>query len=125
VSLTPPLVLVCIAHTASAHDDVVAADRFGVSVLGEGQGWIAEQFARHGVDRFAGVPTLAESAGGIPLVEGALVHLVCRRHTTHVAGDHTILIGEVELGSTQPGRPLVHFARRLGGFAVNGKSPAG
>ncbi len=117
VSLTPPLVLVCIAHTASAHDDVVAADEFSVSVLGEGQGWIAEQFARHGVDRFAGVPLRADSAEGVPLIEGALVHLECRRHATHVAGDHTILIGEVERGSTKPGRPLVHFARRLGGFS--------
>jgi flavin reductase (DIM6/NTAB) family NADH-FMN oxidoreductase RutF len=120
VSLTPPLVLVCIAHTASAHDDVVAAVEFGVSVLGEGQGWIAEQFARHGVDRFAGVPLRADRAEGVPLIDGALVHLECRRHATHLAGDHTILIGEVERGSTQPGRPLVHFARRLGGFARSG-----
>jgi flavin reductase ActVB len=125
VSLAPPLVLVCIAHTASAHDDVVAADRFGVSVLGEGQEWIAEQFARHGVDRFGGVPLRAESAGGVPFIEGALVHLDCGRHATYVAGDHTILIGEVQRGSTQPGRPLVHFARRLGGFALSGTSRAG
>jgi flavin reductase (DIM6/NTAB) family NADH-FMN oxidoreductase RutF len=118
VSLAPPLVLVCIAHTASAHDAVVAAEKFGVSVLGEGQGWIAEQFARHGVDRFAGVPLQADVASDVPLIDGALVHLECRRHVTHTAGDHTILIGEVQRGATASGRPLVHFARRLGGFVA-------
>jgi flavin reductase ActVB len=118
VSLVPPLVLVCIAHTASAHDAVVAAQSFGVSVLGEGQGWIAEQFARHGVDRFDGVPLRVEDSGGVPLIDGALVQLECRRHVTHTAGDHTILIGEVQRGVTRSGRPLVHFARRLGGFVA-------
>jgi flavin reductase (DIM6/NTAB) family NADH-FMN oxidoreductase RutF len=128
VSLAPPLVLVCIAKTASAHDAVVAAEQFGVSVLGEGQGWIAEQFARHGVDRFQGVPLREDAVGGVPFIDGALVHLECRRHVTHTAGDHTILIGEVQRGSTLSGRPLVHFARRLGGFvaqnAPRASSPA-
>jgi flavin reductase ActVB len=116
VSLNPPLILVCIAHTASAHDAVVAAERFGVSVLGERQGWIAEQFARHGIDRFDGVALRADNGASVPLIDGALVHLDCRRHATHTAGDHTILIGEVDWGSTASGRPLVHFARRLGAF---------
>jgi flavin reductase (DIM6/NTAB) family NADH-FMN oxidoreductase RutF len=128
VSLAPPLVLVCVAHTASAHDAVVAAEQFGVSVLGEAQGWIAEQFARHGIDRFQGIPLRAGDGGGVPFIDGALVHLECRRHVTHTAGDHTILIGEVLRGSTLTGRPLVHFARRLGGFtpqnAPRSASPA-
>jgi flavin reductase ActVB len=117
VSLEPPLVLVCIAHTASAHDAVVAAERFGVSVLSEQQGWIAEQFARHGIDRFDGVPLRADNGASVPFIEGALVHLECRRHSLHTVGDHTILIGQVESGSTTTGRPLVHFARRLGAFS--------
>ncbi len=132
VSLAPPLVLVCIAHTASAHDAVVAAERFGVSVLGERQGWIAEQFARHGIDRFEGVGLRAANGAGVPLIAGAVVNLECRRHATHTAGDHTILIGEVERGSTEPGGPLVHFARSLGGFvaenaprAAQGGAPEG
>jgi flavin reductase (DIM6/NTAB) family NADH-FMN oxidoreductase RutF len=117
VSLEPPLVLVCIAHTASAHDAVVAADRFGVSVLAERQGWIAEQFARHGIDRFDGVPLHTDNGASVPFIDGALVHLECRRHATHTAGDHTILIGQVEGGATMTGRPLVHFGRRLGAFS--------
>jgi flavin reductase ActVB len=119
VSLAPPLVLVCIAKTASAHDAVVCADHFGVSILTERQAWIAEQFARSGIDRFRDVPLRDSSATGrVPLVAGALVQLECVRETTHEAGDHTILLGRVLAGRVEDGRPLVHFARRFGGFVA-------
>jgi flavin reductase (DIM6/NTAB) family NADH-FMN oxidoreductase RutF len=86
VSLAPPLVLVCVAGRASAHDVVVAADAFGVNVLSERQQWVAEQFARSGVDRFERVPLRAEHPGGVPLVEGAIVHLGCRRYAAQRGG---------------------------------------
>ncbi len=117
VSLTPPLILVCVAKTASAYDGVVGAELFGVSVLGEAQRWIAERFATSGVDRFAGVSVLAGPVASAPLIDGALAHLECRPHARHDAGDHTLLIGEVLGASTTVGRPLLHFARRFGAFA--------
>jgi flavin reductase (DIM6/NTAB) family NADH-FMN oxidoreductase RutF len=117
VSLTPPLILVCVAKTASAYDGVVGAELFGVSVLGEGQRWIAERFATSGVDRFAGVSVLAGAVTSAPLIDGALAHLECRPHARHDAGDHTLLVGEVLSASTTVGRPLLHFARRFGAFA--------
>ena len=113
-SLTPPLVLVCVGKSASAHDGVVSAERFGVSVLCDGQEWIAEQFARSGIDRFRDV---ALRPGGVPLVEGALVQLECRRHARYDAGDHTILLGQALDGFICAARPLVRFARRFGSFA--------
>jgi flavin reductase (DIM6/NTAB) family NADH-FMN oxidoreductase RutF len=117
VSLTPPLILVCVAKTASAYDGVVGAELFAVSVLGEGQRWIAERFATSGVDRFAGVSVLAGPVTSAPLIDGALAHLECRPHARHDAGDHTLLVGEVLSASTTVGRPLLHFARRFGAFA--------
>jgi flavin reductase ActVB len=113
VSLAPPLVLVCVAKRASAHDGVVGAESFGISVLSDQQAPLAEQFARSGVDRFRGV---ALRPGRVPLVEGALVHLECRRHASHEGGDHTILLGEVVHAAVAAGHPLVHFARRFGVF---------
>jgi flavin reductase (DIM6/NTAB) family NADH-FMN oxidoreductase RutF len=118
LSLTPPLILVCISKTASAFEGVVGADRFGVSVLGEGQGWIAEQFARSGIDRFRDVPLSGEPATTVPLIEGALARLECHRHAQHDAGDHTILIGRVAFASVGAGLPLVHFRRRFGAFVA-------
>jgi flavin reductase (DIM6/NTAB) family NADH-FMN oxidoreductase RutF len=112
-SLAPPLVLVCVGKSASAHEGVVGAALFGVSVLGDRQAWIAEQFARSGTDRFCDV---ALRPGRTPLVEGALVQLECRRYGQYEAGDHTILLGEVVAGAVVSGRPLVRFARRFGVF---------
>jgi flavin reductase ActVB len=116
VSLSPPLVLVCVARTASAHDAVVGGVHFGVSVLDEHRSWIASQFARSNVDRFSDVPLSLPAPTGVPLIEGAIAHLQCRRHARHDAGDHTILVGEVVAASVASGRPLVHFARRFGHF---------
>jgi flavin reductase ActVB len=115
VSLEPPLVLICVAKTASAYDVITVAPTFGVSVLEASQGWIASQFARQGVDRFAGVGLRPGAA--VPLVDGALAQLECERHGLHEAGDHTILIGSVTEAHFTAGAPLVHYARTFGGFS--------
>jgi flavin reductase ActVB len=117
VSLAPPLILVCVAHTASAYDGVVGSELFGVSVLREDQLGLAERFATSGIDRFAGVSVRPGPAASVPLIEGALAHLECRPHARHEAGDHTLLVGEVLSATTVTGKPLVHFARRFGAFA--------
>lgn len=116
LSLAPPLILVCVAKNASAYGGVVGAERFGVSVLADNQRWIAEQFARSGVDRFRDVPVVAEPSVTVPLIEGAIARLECHYHAQHDAGDHTILIGRVASASTGAGQPLLHFCRRFGGF---------
>ena len=90
---------------------------FGVSILSERQGWLATQFATSGIDRFESVTLRAEGSERPPLIDGALVHLQCRRHATHDAGDHTIVVGLVLDGSVAAGPPLVHFVRHFGGFA--------
>ena len=117
VSMAPPLVLVCVAHTASAFDAIVAAEHVGISVLAEAQAWIATQFARHGGDKFGGVPLVPGRR--VPLVEGALAHIEGRKHARHEAGDHTIFLFEVVDVRSEPGRPLLHFARRLGGLGAD------
>lgn len=114
VSLDPPLVLFCVAKTASAYAAIMAAPLFGISILEEGQAGIATQFARQGVDRFAGVALKAGTR--VPLIEGALAQLECRPHVLHDAGDHTIVIGEVLEAAWASGEPLLHHARRFGGF---------
>jgi flavin reductase (DIM6/NTAB) family NADH-FMN oxidoreductase RutF len=111
VSLTPPLVLVCVGRHASVHEGIIGAEHFGVSVLSDRQGWIAEQFACSGIDRFHNV---ALRPGRVPAIDGALARLECRRHALFDAGDHTIVVGEVLAGSVAPGKPLVHFSRHLG-----------
>lgn len=119
VSLAPPLVLVCIDNGASAHDAVIAGEHFGISILSVGQAWVATQFARSNIDRFHGVPLREPPEGGrwrAPFIEGALAHLECRKHSRHVEGDHTILIGRVLAADAHVGRPLLHYGRQFGAF---------
>jgi flavin reductase ActVB len=127
VSLSPPLVLVCVSHTASAHDGFVHAELFAVNVLAQGQVWIAEQFARKNVDRFEGVPLVV--GGRAPLIEGAIAHLECRPHSRIEAGDHTVVFGEVleaQVHANAAGKrgPLLYYARRFAGLEREGAAPA-
>jgi flavin reductase ActVB len=115
VSLDPPLVLVCVGKTASAYGGVMAAARFGISVLQDKQAWLARQFARSG-DRFAGVPLVEDQ--GVPWIAGALAQLECAPHAGHEAGDHVILVGEVVAVRVASGKPLVHYGRGFGGLEM-------
>jgi flavin reductase ActVB len=116
VSLEPPLILVCVARRGRAHDAVVEADHFGISVLAESQEWIAAQCAGPLGERFVGIPLSRGIREAALLVEGAVVQMECHRYAAHPAGDHTILIGttlRIMLGSEPP---LVRFARTFGTF---------
>lgn len=115
LSLTPPLVLVSVDNRSPAHEGFEASGVFGVSVLAEGQEEWSRRFSSPVPDKFAGA-TLVEGAHGVVLVPGALVHIECRVHAHHEAGDHRIYLGEVLSLEVTPGRPLVYHAgayRRL------------
>jgi flavin reductase (DIM6/NTAB) family NADH-FMN oxidoreductase RutF len=89
VSMDPPLVLVSVARSATAHDEL--PDRpFTINVLGAEQ----QALALH----FAGRPQLDPvwlETGTAPRLAGALAHFECRPWRTCEAGDHTLHIGEV------------------------------
>ncbi len=113
VSLEPPLVLVCVAHQASTHAVLMREDRFGVSVLSSAQEPLSRRFADLDSDRFEGIGyTRGES--GVVLLDDALAHLECRIVQRHDAGDHTIVVGEVERAEAHQHRPLLYYR---GGYA--------
>jgi flavin reductase (DIM6/NTAB) family NADH-FMN oxidoreductase RutF len=110
LSLEPPLVGVAIDHQAAMHELLRRAGGFALSLLAQGQDWLAQHFAR-------GVPPIAlwhgiasrEGAAGAPLLVGAIGWLECRLAAEHAVGDHTLFVGEVlsvELGENAP--PLIH-----------------
>ena len=110
VSLEPPLVLVCVDHRSEAHVGFRHAGLFGISILAEGQEEVSRRFAVGGAAKFKGLE-LATGSTGVPLIPGALAHLECRVSGTHVAGDHTIYVGEVLSVGVHPGRPLLYHDR--------------
>jgi flavin reductase (DIM6/NTAB) family NADH-FMN oxidoreductase RutF len=108
VSLTPPLMLVCVDRTREIHDVLERSPHFAFSVLAHHQEALARRFAETAGDRFDGIAT-RDGPHGVPLVEGAIAHIACARHAVVPAGDHTVFIGLVEAGAAGPGAPLGYF----------------
>jgi flavin reductase (DIM6/NTAB) family NADH-FMN oxidoreductase RutF len=108
VSLTPPLVSVCIEESATLHGLLAGAPLFALNVLAESQEELSRRFAGPGAAPFDGVGYRTSERGMI-LLDGAIAHIECRREATHTAGDHTVLIGRVIGGDAHDSRPLLYF----------------
>ena len=122
LSLDPPLVLVCLAHTSSSFAAFDSCTEFAVSILGAEQAEVARRFATSGADKFA--------AGGhepspafLPVVADAPVQLDCRLHARHRAGDHTIMIGRVSGVRLAAGEPLIYYDRDFRTVAIRPRQP--
>ncbi len=108
VSLSPPLVLICVDKKASVHEHFLSAAAYTVHVLGEEQRHLSERFAAPLNNRFAGLDwSLTES--GAPLIAGCLATLECRMQKVIDGGDHTIFLGAVVQTACREGRPLLYF----------------
>ncbi|WP_421697821.1 alpha/beta fold hydrolase [Ancylobacter sp.] len=105
VSLDPPLILVCLAKTASSFPVFSAADHFAVSVLAAEQKDVSALFASKSPDKFSGAPWQLGPAGS-PVITGAAAWFDCTRHEVVEAGDHVILIGHVRGFGTHDVAPL-------------------
>jgi flavin reductase (DIM6/NTAB) family NADH-FMN oxidoreductase RutF len=109
VSLSPPLVLVCIDKQTSILGYFDIGTRFGINVLDESQKELSTCFARRGGDRFEGV-AWSPGVTGAPLFPETLATMECA--VTHMveAGDHVVVIGEA-LHATwrDDGLPLIYF----------------
>ena len=116
VSLSPPLISVCVDREAELHDVIVRAPEFVVNVLASPQEALARRFSDKHEDRFDGIGYRL-SPDGLILLDGALAHLVCERFAEYPGGDHTIILGRVVGGATSDGRPLLYYR---GGYAALG-----
>ena len=99
VSLSPPLVLVCLDHDTTAHELIDGGvDTFAISILAGDQRHLGEHFADiDPLDRdpFETEATRTEHTGAPIFTEG-LAYLDCTVRTAHPEGDHTIYVGAVE-----------------------------
>lgn len=112
VSLDPPLISVCVDQHAHLLPLLKEKRAFGVNVLKEDQQKLSEFFA------CADQPQNEEAqldvhfhwtADNVPLMDNVLCQVACRLHSTHVAGDHTIVVGGVLSATLYPGKPLLFF----------------
>ncbi|MDH3222504.1 MAG: flavin reductase family protein [Gemmatimonadota bacterium] len=116
VSLTPPLVLVCLSESSASLDVIQGTGGFAINLLGSGDSELASCFAyAEAEDRFQGVP-LRSGRTGVPLLEGSIAWLECRVHQTFTAGDHVVVVGGVLEVGVGDGDPLIYHCgeyRRL------------
>lgn len=89
VSMDPPLVLVSIARSTKAHDEL--ADRpFTVNILGAEQ----RQLALHFAGKPSNDPVWVEGPVA-PRLSNVLAYFECKPWAAYDGGDHTLYLGEV------------------------------
>lgn len=119
VSLTPPLILVCVAHNAQSFPSLEASKGFAVNILASAQEALSNRFASSvgsAPEKFEGIAHTPGSLG-YPVLEGALAHLECVTVHTYPGGDHTIFVGQVEAAQCQGDsdiEPLLYYRGRYG-----------
>lgn len=115
VSLSPPLILICVNKAAHSHDALRRAATFAVNILSEQQEALSNRFADPELtqaQRFAGLACDA-SALKLPVLPGIIGYMDCRRFKTYDGGDHTIILGEVfEMRLFAENAPLLCFNRQ-------------
>jgi flavin reductase (DIM6/NTAB) family NADH-FMN oxidoreductase RutF len=93
VSLEPPLVLFCPAHTSRSWPLIRESGSFCVNVLADDQEDLCARFATTGADKFADLAWHQTPWG--PSLDGVLSTVMCDIQDVHLAGDHDIVVGHV------------------------------
>jgi flavin-dependent trigonelline monooxygenase, reductase component len=119
VSLCPPLILICLAHTIRMIEPFRRCKYFGITVLAEDQRHLSDRFAHPSEDRFEG-QDWTRGQTGAPVFPGALAVIECALHDCLTAGDHDIFVGEVVSAHWHHGEPLVYFGSQYRSLAPAG-----
>ncbi len=112
LSLEPALVALAPAKSSTSWPRIARAGTFCINILSDDQEALSRDFAVSGADKFAGVGW-HPGGNGAPLIDGVLAWVECRFLRSHDAGDHEIVIGEVQDMGVRRGRPLLFYR---GGF---------
>jgi flavin reductase (DIM6/NTAB) family NADH-FMN oxidoreductase RutF len=111
VSLHPPLVLISVGHNAQMYKLLAQDTRYGISMLSDDQEGLSRHFGGRPIDGLE-ISFLMEK--GVPLLKGAIAHVVARVVNIYQAGDHTLFVGEVEYLHVGHGSPLLFYAGSYG-----------
>ncbi|NOD45978.1 MULTISPECIES: flavin reductase family protein [unclassified Ruegeria] len=114
VSLDPPLVLWCLAKESFRFDAFSSCEHYSIHVMAQDQQEQALLFARDGTDFSHADWT--EDETGRPQLTQCLARFDCRLHARHDAGDHLIIVGQVEQVMYRTGKGLIFKRGQFGGF---------
>lgn len=121
VSLEPPLILWSLDKRSSAWDVFQAASHFTVNILASDQIALSNHFARPQEDKFNGIEHHS-GLGGAPLFSNCSGNFQCAHYQHIDAGDHWLIIGQVEKFEDFGRSPLVYHQ---GGYAMVLPHPRG
>ncbi len=109
LSLDPPLVVFCPAVTSRSWPAIERSGTFCVNVLSAAQQDVSGVFGRGSAEKFAHV-SWTSAPSGAPVLDDVLTWVDCSVRTVHQAGDHYLVIGEVQtLGELSAQRPLLFY----------------
>lgn len=103
LSLSPPLVLACVNHSARTLPAIKRASQLAIHILSAEHDHIADGFSRRGTARDS-VCSWSLSSRGIPVLNKYAIALECELTSVYPGGDHAILVCEVL---------AIHHAERL------------
>lgn len=120
VSDDPPMLLVCVNKSASAHEPICVTRAFGVNFLSETQSDIAACFSGQtglrGEARFGAGDWLTATTGA-PILQDAAASLDCEVVQQIDAATHSVFIGAVKSAAhTLDAPPLIYFRSRFFGL---------
>ena len=111
LSLEPPLVLVCLAHTSVTLASLREHGAFAINVLSADQRTLSSHFARSGSGVSWETVEHRISSSRLPLLTGAHAIVECSLERCLDEGDHAIVIGRL-LAADLSGsgfEPLLHY----------------
>jgi flavin reductase (DIM6/NTAB) family NADH-FMN oxidoreductase RutF len=114
VSLCPPIVSICIAHSSSTWPLLRAATRLGISVLGADHAQVCRQLNARTGDWFRDIAWNSNGNGAV-FIERACAWFECRILQHVPAGDHDVVLLEVckLLAAPSPTKLLVFHGSRF------------
>jgi flavin reductase (DIM6/NTAB) family NADH-FMN oxidoreductase RutF len=122
VSLSPPLVLVCI-HSNSSFLPLLTINKcFAINVLSEHQKDLSCRFSRREHHPFVDVRWYPGFSGA-PLLTGATAALECSVESKLAAGDHIVIVGRVNHLHEGGDSPLAYVQRGYGRVVVHTGTP--
>jgi 3-hydroxy-9,10-secoandrosta-1,3,5(10)-triene-9,17-dione monooxygenase reductase component len=113
VSMRPFLVSFCAQKTSRAWASIRDRAHFGVNVLAASQRHLGRALSRPPAERFDGIDWTPREHG-LPQLTGSLAWMACRAHAVYEAGDHDLVLGEVEDLDVLSGEDPLVFLR--GGY---------
>ncbi|MRJ75105.1 flavin reductase [Aeromicrobium sp. SMF47] len=112
LSMDPPMLLVSLDNRSNLLAKLEVGSRIGVNVLAAHQEQVAMRFAGKGDDKFLDVPWQLEDGAPALRERHAWVALTVERLV--VAGDHTLVLGDVEAADSTDAAPLTYWQRTFG-----------